>query len=177
MTYTEGAAQGQAQMPSASTRGHLGAAPSQPFDWLAAAYQGAYQLSIASMLQQYADSQQLSAATKLVQKLGQSSQTFSVTIDGVTSDETVSELINQASKYASQSGQQNQGKASAYEAAAGQAQAEQSQDVQIGQQFTSQETNQATSVDTSTTTQTTSEIQSLNSAFGQWASMTGNIGA
>lgn len=147
-------------------------------NWMSLAFEGSYNLSVASMYNNYADSNELNVAAKLVQKLGSSSQTFAVSVQGApNSDMTISAMIQEASTFAKQSGQQNASQAGAWQTQAGQAQAEQSQNVQIGQQFTSQETNQSTSVDTQTTNTTTSEMQSLNSALSQWVQLAGPLNA
>lgn len=144
--------------------------------WITAAYQGAFALSTASMLNQLADSEQLGVAASLVQTLGSSSQTYSVNLGSINPQQTwtIGELIT-AEATAAGGGHTHQ--ASVYESAIGQAQSEQTQNVQIAQQFSTQETNVATSTDPQTINQTESEMSNLNSSWGQWAQICGPISA
>lgn len=142
--------------------------------WVTAAYQGAFALSTASMLNELADSQQLGLAATMVQKLGSPDQTYYINLGSISPQTqwTIGELIT-AEAAASSNSHPHQ--ASVYESAIGQAQSEQTQNVQIAQQFSTQETNVATSTDPQTINQTESEMSNLNSSWGQWAQICGPI--
>lgn len=143
--------------------------------WVTAAYQGAFALSTASMLNQLADSNQLQVAATLVQQAGSANDTYNINLGSLSPQTqwTISELIT-AQATAAKAGQTQD--ASSYESAIGQAQSEQTQNVQIAQQFSTQETNVATSTDPQAINQTESEMSSLNSSWNQWAQVCGPIG-
>lgn len=147
------------------------------FDWMSVAYQGAYALATATMFATLADSQQLDISAQLVQQLGSQQQTFKVNLGslGGKKEMTISQLVADEASAAKQGGQNGSNEASVYQSAIGQAQAEMSQNVQIGQEFSSQETNQATSVDPQGTNQAESQMSSLNTALGQWVQIVGPI--
>jgi len=144
--------------------------------WITAAYQGAFALSTASMLNELADSQQLGVAATMVQQLGASNEVYHIDLGSVNSQKhwTIGELITAE---ATAAGGKHTHQASVYESAIGQAQSEQTQNVQIAQQFSTQETNIATSTDPQTINQTESEMSALNSSWGQWAQICGPISA
>lgn len=156
--------------------GKLGGSDSR-YNWMTEAYQGAFALSTASMLNQLADSQQLGVAATLVQTMGSSSQTYNVVLPSSISSQTqwtIGELITAEATAAAD---KHTHQASVYESAIGEAQSEQTQNVQIAQQFSTQETNIATSTDPQSINQTESEMSSLNSSWGQWAQICGPISA
>lgn len=147
--------------------------------WITAAYQGAFALSTASMLIQLADSEQLEVAANEVQKMGSKTQLYKVNLGSVSAQTlwTIGELITAEANAAASTNTKISSQASVYESAIGQAQSEQTQNVQIAQQFSTQETNVATSTDPQTINQTESEMSSLNSSWGQWAQICGPISA
>jgi hypothetical protein len=102
-------------------------------------------------------------------------QTLTIPGGSLVGNFTINQLIKFQSEFASQSGGNNAQEANTVGSAIGAAQAEESQNIQISQQYVTAETNKATSTDPQAVTTATSELNTLYQGYSQWAQMSGSV--